>query len=245
MQSISRHRYCSNKRSAVSMSMTIHEDITISDTQEEVYENVSPAMKKLRSQEQFYEFLDPATSMKAKVTAENAMVLAPWFNEYRMDNRLKECDVIISSNEYILSFLDVPVNCIVGFEKETIDSFWMTYHVNGSVQVPQRSIQTVTKMLEYYSICEQCCLNESFDRALKGVNRMMCSCYDLLVGKHDIVKTLVDIYNSHKDKISSLLDKDASELFAEIAEVEDMDWTNDAFKKWIDSKLAILVMNQG
>ena len=91
-----------------------------------------------------------------------------------MDNRPRECDAIISSNQHVTSFLDVLRCYNFMFDRERIDSSWMTYYnVNGSVQGPQRCVQNVMKVLKYRSICEECCLKESFERALKELSRMM------------------------------------------------------------------------
>ena len=46
----------------------------------------------------FYEFIDPATSTLAEVTDKNAILLVPWFHEYRMDMLLAKCDDMIHHN---------------------------------------------------------------------------------------------------------------------------------------------------
>ena len=43
----------------------------------------------------FYEFINPATANSAKVTKANAMILAPWFHEYQMNDLLEKCDTIL------------------------------------------------------------------------------------------------------------------------------------------------------
>ena len=53
----------------------------------------------------FYEFIDPSTIMSAKVTKENALMLAPWFSEYGMDLLKEECDEVISDSYFDLPFM--------------------------------------------------------------------------------------------------------------------------------------------
>jgi hypothetical protein len=45
--------------------------------------------------ELFYDFIDPVTSQETQVTADNAMMLVPWFHEYQMDDLCEKCDKVL------------------------------------------------------------------------------------------------------------------------------------------------------
>ena len=166
---------------------------------------------------QFYEFIDPTTIMKAKITEQNALVLAPWFNEYQMKDLHDQCDEFVSS-----TLLNSP--SIKSTKRYKKHDGWTK--------------EKIEHILEIHSICEQCALEKSTGVALKEIAKVMTHGYDLLAKNSDVMEKVVNMFECHNSlMLSKLLSKDVGAIYTEITTEHEMDWSSSTFKAWVQSKL--------
>lgn len=166
----------------------------------------------------FYEFIDPSTIMSAKVTNENALMLAPWFSEYGMDLLKEECDEVISK-----LYFNLPFMLEEGQEKQT------------------------EGLLDFITFCEQCPLNKSLLKGLQKLGSVMIKDLNVLVKKKKIWKRVLEYYQSYKGENSldiALRECSHSYTFYQDIGKEKMDWTNRFYQKWIESKVELLTLQK-
>ncbi len=178
----------------------------------------------------FYDFIDPVTSGEAQVTADNAMILVPWFHEYQMYNLCKKCDEIISGDDYVVRKL------------------FGIYHYRGLFTLKPEGLETrrvenVMKLFDFIDFCDNYSLENSMSIALEQLAYMMEYYFDLWKQNQDLFKKLIELYQhySNDERFRKNPNNDLHQdyiliqFFDEIANGE-MDWENEYFQHMINSK---------
>jgi len=197
----------------------------------------------------FYEFIDPATSFSAEVTNENAMILAPWFHEYQMEELLAKCDSIMESSEFLFTY--------IGNESPGVDPVdylgdegWFVI-VSDDIDVVddmEERVIVAEKLLDYFSFCEQYSLEQSLDMTMDYLKEFMANAFHVLKENLNILKKVFEIYKIHKEDINEYLSIDGiftpmnpyEDLEKFESEGEGIDWDNRYFRCMLESKLELM-----
>ncbi len=196
----------------------------------------------------FYEFVDPTTHKEAKVTIDNALVLAPWFREFKMNDQLDECDAIISTENFFIKYIQVHrLKIIRASNPYKPITIWKQQQGNGHDAASDRSVETIEKVLKFHSFCEKNVLKMSHVRAAKEVGTIMSHAQDLLAEKIDLMQKIMDIFLKYYSEMKSqkYVDADAFKFYSELSGIQTpRDWNSDIYKKWVKSQLELVVMKK-
>ena len=191
--------------------------------------------------ELFYEFINPYTQHSAKITAENAIILVPWFQEYQMMDLLQQCDDIISTQEVFERYVQLQVHSNIFHNR----LFWDEMYDLFSEDSIQDHIVTATKMFEYLRMTEQYDLVKSKNRGLFEIKNFLRCGFELMKNNKDLLlKKTLDVYHAHKTYMNQYgcFSEEAHKFYNELVAFKDTEWDNPLFQLLVDARIENLLL---
>ena len=169
------------------------------------------------------------------MTSENVLRLAPWFQEFQMEDHLHACDIVSSTDVFSKTLIGVTG---ISYNRRT---FWKAE--NATEEGTRRNVETAENILEYLTISDQLSLKKTLTKALLEITYLMKDGYDLLLESHELMKKTINVFQNYRDHIQShpSFRGEVEAFYIGISDGGNVDWDSEIFCSLMRSKLEILV----